>query len=183
VATSAEIIVGLLAEPTRLRVAAAVVLGASTVAEIRAATGFDRREVGRALARLIDGGLLLRDDEGRHWVVEQSFRLAAIEAAPDDKVVVFDAPDDDSKVLRSFIRDGRLASIPAALGKRRVVLDYLVQDFEPGRRYPERQVNTMLARWHEDTASLRRYMVDEGFLERDSGAGEYWRAGGSFEVE
>ena len=37
-------------------------------------------------------------------------------------------------------------------------------------------VNLMLGRWHPDTAALRRYLVDEEFLDR--AAGEYWRAGG-----
>ena len=61
-----------------------------------------------------------------------------------------------------------------------VVLDMLAQQFEPGRRYKERSVNAMLRQWHEDTAALRRYLVDEGYVERE--AGEYWRAGGSFDV-
>jgi hypothetical protein len=38
-------------------------------------------------------------------------------------------------------------------------------------------VNLMLGKWHEDTAALRRYLVDEGFLDRE--AGEYWRSGGT----
>ncbi|MGH9119132.1 MAG: DUF2087 domain-containing protein [Acidimicrobiales bacterium] len=176
-------IVGLLAAPDRLRVVAAIVLGASTVDEIKSATGLGVRAVGRALARLADAGLVIRDDERRHWVVEESFRRAAIEAAPDHKAEIFDATDDKAKVLRAFVRDGRLASIPAPLAKRRIVLDYLAQDFEPGQRYTERQVNAMLARWHDDVASLRRHLVDEEFLERDVGGAEYWRAGGSYAVE
>ncbi len=182
-ATDAVALIGLLAAPGRLRVVAAIVLGASTVDEIRSATGLGVREVGRALARLVDAGLVIRDEDGRHWLVEESFRQAAIEAAPDDKTDVFDAPEDASRVLRAFIRDARLVSIPATLTKRRIVLDYLVQDFEPGRRYTERQANALLARWHDDVASLRRYLVDEGFLEREGGGGDYWRAGGSYEVE
>jgi hypothetical protein len=38
-------------------------------------------------------------------------------------------------------------------------------------------VNRVLARWHPDTAALRRYLVDEGFLDRDGG--QYWRTGGT----
>jgi hypothetical protein len=38
----------------------------------------------------------------------------------------------------------------------------------------------MLRKWHDDTAALRRYLVDEGLLDRE--AGEYWRAGGSFDI-
>jgi len=61
-----------------------------------------------------------------------------------------------------------------------VLLDVLAQEFEPGVRYPERVVNEILARFHPDTAALRRYLVDEEFMERD--AGVYWRAGGTWEI-
>ena len=86
-----------------------------------------------------------------------------------------DAPADEAKVLRAFVRDGRLTSIPSAWGKRRVVLDWLAQRFEPGRRYSEAMVNLSLGQVHPDTAALRRYLVDDGFLSRDHG--EYWRTG------
>lgn len=90
---------------------------------------------------------------------------------------------DAAKVLRSFVRDGRLVSIPARAAKRRVVLDVIVQDFEPGARYRETTVNDLLRRWHPDVAAIRRYLVDEGFLEREGGCGDYWRAGGTVELE
>jgi hypothetical protein len=164
-------------------VVAAIVLGASTVEEIKKATGLATRDIGRALSRLVDADLVIRDDEGRHWLVEERFRQAAIEtASDDDNTDVFDVPEDASRVLRAFIRDGRLVSIPAAHSKRRIVLDYLAQEFEPGRRYHERRVNDILGRWHDDVASLRRYLVDEGFLEREGGGGEYWRVGGSVAI-
>jgi acetyl-CoA C-acetyltransferase len=70
--------------------------------------------------------------------------------------------------------------IPAQHGKRVVVLRHLVRVFEPGVRYPEREVNALLAVWHPDVAALRRYLVDEGLLSRD--AGRYWRSGGYGEV-
>ncbi len=81
--------------------------------------------------------------------------------------------------LRSFVRGGRLTAIPTQHSKRLVVLDRLAQEFEPGQHYTERQVNSILRRWHDDTAALRRYLVDDGFMARDHG--EYWRAGGSFD--
>ena len=59
------------------------------------------------------------------------------------------------------------------------MLDVLAQEFEPGERYPEKEVNRRLRAWHPDFAALRRYLVDEGFMERDHG--EYWRTGGSFQ--
>ena len=79
-----------------------------------------------------------------------------------------------------FIKDGRLVIMPSKRGKLLPVLDHLAQEFEPGRSYPEAEVNGVLERYHEDFAALRRYLVDEGFLSRE--AGVYWRTGGTVEV-
>ena len=86
-------------------------------------------------------------------------------------------PPNDRKVMNAFVVDGRLVSIPSTPSKRLVVLDWLAQSFEPGRRYSEAMVNLELGRRHADTAALRRYLVDEGFLDRADG--HYWRSGGS----
>jgi hypothetical protein len=79
--------------------------------------------------------------------------------------------------MSAFVTDGRLASIPTSHAKRLIILDWLAQLFEPGRRYSEQAVNLTLGQRHPDTAALRRYLVDEGFLDRD--AGQYWRSGGT----
>jgi hypothetical protein len=88
---------------------------------------------------------------------------------------------DAAAVLRNFVTDGRLRQIPANKAKRRVVLDWLALRFEPGKTYPERDVNLLLGMAHSDVAALRRYLVDEEFLERRDGF--YWRAGGTFDVD
>lgn len=53
-------------------------------------------------------------------------------------------------------------------------------EFEPGRRYDEREANAIVGTFFSDHALLRRYLVDEGFLDRDGGV--YWRAGGRVDV-
>ena len=80
-------------------------------------------------------------------------------------------------MLRSFVVDGRLQSIPVAPAKRAVILDWLAQAFEPGRTYSEQMVNLILGQRHADTAALRRALVDGGFLDRADG--QYWRTGGT----
>ena len=88
---------------------------------------------------------------------------------------------DRAAVLRAFITpDGRLVHVPAKRSKRLVVLDLLAQEFAPGETFTEDEVNRRLRRFHDDVASLRRYLVDEGFLSREHGW--YWRSGGTFEV-
>ena len=59
-------------------------------------------------------------------------------------------------MLSAFVKDGRITALPAAAGRRMVLLDWLVQDFEPGRRFTEQQVNAIIAKRHADTAALRR---------------------------
>jgi hypothetical protein len=70
--------------------------------------------------------------------------------------------------------------MPAQRSRRLIVLDHLAGAFEPGVTYPEREVNAILGGFHDDYATLRRYLVDEGFLSREDGA--YWRSGGSVEL-
>jgi hypothetical protein len=89
--------------------------------------------------------------------------------------------DKDREVLRRFVVDGRLVSIPAQRGKRLVVLDHLAGLFEPGVRYTEAEVNQALAAYHPDYATLRRCLVDEEFLDRERGV--YWRTGGTVDVD
>jgi hypothetical protein len=85
------------------------------------------------------------------------------------------------KVLANFLdADGRLHTIPSKRHKLLVVLDYLAQRFEPGVRYPESEVNDILVTFHPDYAALRRYLVDDGFLDRTDNV--YWRSGGSVDV-
>jgi len=78
------------------------------------------------------------------------------------------------KTLRAYISpDGTLKAIPTQHKKLMVILSHLVKNFKPGMKYPENQVNQILRRFHEDTAALRRYMVDNKLLSREKGI--YWR--------
>ena len=85
------------------------------------------------------------------------------------------------QVLSHFLtEDGRLHTIPSKYAKLLVVLDHLSQSFEPGRTYPEAEVNQILTRFHPDFAALRRYLVENGFLTREDNV--YWRSGGTYDV-
>ncbi len=84
-------------------------------------------------------------------------------------------------MLRRFLApDGSLTAMPTRLAKRLVVLDHVAQAFSIGQTWPESEVNELLRRFHPDVAMLRRYLVEEEFLERRDG--RYWRAGGTVEL-
>lgn len=72
----------------------------------------------------------------------------------------------EQKVLQNFMEGGRLKVIPAQRKKRQVILRYLARQFEPGRAYPEKEVNALLGRFHWDTATLRREMIASGLMVR-----------------
>ena len=178
---SARELVGLLADDDRRAVFAALVLGAADPEAVRTGAGLEARPAMRALQRLIDAGLVIRGDDGTVYLLGESFALAAraeAERAPRSDEHD-DEPDAVARVLRAFVRDGRLVSIPTVHSKRLVVLNWLSQRFEPGREYSEQMVNLILGQVHADTAALRRYLVDDDFLSRANG--KYWRTGGSYE--
>jgi len=82
--------------------------------------------------------------------------------------------------LAPFFSGGRLVVMPRRRAARLAVLDVLASFFEPGARYPERAVNDVLSNFNADFCTLRRYLVDEGFLDREDGV--YWRSGGTVDV-
>jgi hypothetical protein len=137
----------------------------------------------RLLAKLAAVGIAKSPSEGSDYrLVRETLRRAAREVGPQrDPGLALGAVDEDEEaVLRQYFRAGRLREIPVKRSKRLVVLERLALEFDVGFRYSESQVNDVLGRFHDDHASLRRYLVDEGFLSR--GGGEYWRTGGRVEV-
>jgi hypothetical protein len=180
-------LLALLAEPDRLRALAAVALGAGTLAEVAERAGLEPRAAARALSRLVAGGLLDGEAGKGYRVRTEALQAAAIPPAPEAGRAE-GAGGQSDEVLRRFIHNGRLLAVPSARGKRQVVLDHLAGLFEPGRRYPEPEVNELLGRYHPDYALLRRYLVDDGFLDRaDEQAGSrtvkvYWRTGGTVDT-
>lgn len=73
------------------------------------------------------------------------------------------------RVLDSFFEYGRLKSIPAQRKKERICLEEIAKELELGRPYPERELNQVLLRFHQDYCTLRRDMISEGILCREEG--------------
>lgn len=174
---SAGAIAGALADARRRSVFAAVQLGAAHAGDVVAATGLSPAHVGKALGKLVDVGMVVVHD-GHLAIAGGVFQQAARAALRRPVSSEHNSlPPGHRKVMNAFVVDGRLQSIPSTTARRMVILDWLAQLFEPGQQYSEAMVNLTLGQRHADTAALRRYLVDEGFLERE--AGVYWRSGGS----
>ena len=78
-----------------------------------------------------------------------------------------------NKVLKTFFKHGRLVSIPAQLKKRQIILEKIVEEFEPDYKYTELEVNRVLVEFHDDVASLRRGLISQKMMDREKGI--YWR--------
>jgi hypothetical protein len=146
--------------------------------EVVAALGVPKRKVVEAIGKLRAAGLI--DDELR--LIPDRLRAVAarLPSAESAAATITEGPwsDEEKTVLRRFFSGTRLVEIPTSTSKRQLVLERLAQEFEPGLRYQERDVNFTIQLFHPDHAALRRYMVDAGILTRAEGV--YWRTGGRY---
>ncbi len=172
-----------LSDANRLRIVALLAKEPLSVEQLAEMLGLSSSTVSHHLARLSEVGLVSARAEGYYSVYRleldaltaMSQRLLARDVLP---AVAADVDMDayDRKVLNTYLSpDGRLTAIPSQEKKERVVLRHIVQQFEMGRRYPEKEVNQILLRFNEDTATLRRRLVGLGFMQREGGGGAYWR--------
>ena len=143
--------------------------------ELAAILRLNQATVSHHLSRLADVGLV--ESERSQYYQTYSLKPAALKRTLAD-LVFLSQPDvsaevkEDAysaKVLKTFFRRGRIIRLPAQLKKRQVILEKLAGEFEPGRDYPEREVNQILVEFHDDVATLRRELVGLRFMERKRG--------------
>ena len=165
-------------DPQRLAVIGLIATRPRTAGDIAHHTGQPLRQVLEALGPLVQAGVV--DHTGDDYLLSHAALRELAQnlpqAPPAGRRIFFGMTDEEQAILGRFFRGETLVEIPAGRAKRRVVLERIALDFEPGVRYPEAEVNALLTGYHADYAALRRYLVDEGLLDR--GEGDYWRSGG-----
>ncbi len=166
-------------DPIRLAVLGAAATGSVDAADLADRLGVPERRVLREVGKLAEAGLLTDVLELDRSML-QAIAAALPQTAEMDPAIA-DGPwsADEALVLSRFFSGSRLAEIPTNRAKRAVVLERLALEFEPGIRYTEREVNSILQVFHPDYAALRRYLIDDDFLSRADGS--YWRTGGRTE--
>ncbi|MGL4338201.1 MAG: metalloregulator ArsR/SmtB family transcription factor [Turicibacter sp.] len=75
----------------------------------------------------------------------------------------------ESKVLKSYINSDKITEIPASRKKRLIILKWLVNKFNFGRSYTEKEVNEIIKLYHPDSATLRREFIGYQLMKRDQG--------------
>lgn len=142
--------------------------------EIAARLNVSPQNVSHHLGILKNAGLVRekRENAYRYYSLDTERITALSETFADGRLALPTKRDEREQVLAVFFEAGRLKSIPTQRSKLRCVLEELAHAFEWGRLYDEREVNETLKRYHEDTARLRRELVDHQLLMRERG--RYW---------
>jgi DNA-binding transcriptional ArsR family regulator len=172
-----------LADPSRLKIVGLLAQQPYPVEQLSAILGLGESTVSHHLSRLSEAGLVTARAEGHYSVYsllpdtlsEMARRLLRTERLT-ELAEGIDRGSFDRKVLATFTGpDGRFTAFPTQEKKFLVLLRHVLRDFQPGVRYSEKKVNTILSRYSDDTARLRRSLVEYGFMDREGGGRDYWR--------
>jgi hypothetical protein len=167
-----------LASADRLRIIGVLVRGKATQADIAEQLHLPIKDAFNHLAFLVEVGLV-HESEGYYDLDEKAIEAYA-RVQFEGKRPTFDAnpekPENVRKILKNYLNaDGTLKQIPPQGNKLLIVLNFIVEAFAYDTNYTEKEVNTILRRFHVDTAALRRYLVDNGLMARESDGTRYWR--------
>jgi predicted transcriptional regulator len=172
-----------LADANRLKIVGLLAEKSYSVEELAALLKLKPPTVSHHLAKLVEAGLVRSHTESYYSVyqLDQSMLEAKARSMFSQQELStvaseVDADAYDKKVIKDYSRrDGSLKTLPSQRKKLEAILRYVVQAFDMRKRYSEKQVNEILARYYDDTATLRRELVGYGLMQRESGGREYWR--------
>jgi hypothetical protein len=167
-----------LASADRLRIIGVLVRGKASQSDIAEQLHLPSRDVFNHLGFLVEVGIV-HEEDGLYDLDEktiESYARGQFEGKRQSFEAKTDKPEDARKVLKNYLNaDGTLKQIPPRGNKLLIVLNFIVDAFAYDTNYTEKEVNTILRRFHLDTAALRRYLVDNGFMAREGDGTRYWR--------
>jgi len=80
-----------------------------------------------------------------------------------------------SDVIKNYMDENQaLKSYPSKEKKKIIVLEEIAKNFTKGKTYSEKEINTILKRIYEDYATIRRALIEYGFIERSNDCSSYW---------
>ena len=167
-----------MASADRLRIVGLLSLGSKRTMEIADALDIHPSEVARHLEQLTASSVVYETD-GVYVLDEKAIESLA-RGQFEGKRQTYDTKEekqeDVRKVLKAYLNaDGTLKQIPPMGNKLLIILNFIVDAFDFDTNYSEKEVNTILRRFHVDTAALRRYLVDHKLMARESDGTRYWR--------
>lgn len=159
-----------IADETRLRILGMLSERDRTGKELAKLLGLTPPTVSHHMRKLGDAGIVTATTDAQRMIYSLNAEmLRDVRKQSTHSSAGDGAMDEREKTLRNFFDGKRLRSIPAKRKQRVIVLQKLLERFEPGKTYPEAEVNDILREAHEDYATLRRELVDYGFMVRENG--------------
>ncbi len=167
-----------MASADRLRIVGLLSQGSKRAAEIAEALGMHPSDVMRHLEQLTASNVVSEAD-GVYDLNEKAIESLArgqFEGKRPVYVPEEDRQEDVRKVLKAYLNaDGTIRQLPQEGKKMLIILHFILDAFSFDANYTEKEVNTILRRFHVDTATLRRNLIDYGFMARESDGTRYWR--------
>jgi|SRR5271157_1322875 len=174
-----------LADENRLKIIGFLAQRPYSVEKLAEALGLGISTTSHHLSRLSKAGLVSSRTDGHYYIYSlqtDTLKSMAQHLLHDEELprlsenLAGTEEACDRKVLANFTdAQGRITAFPAQEKKYQALLRYVLKAFEPGVRYSEKQVNEILLRYNDDTASLRRGLVEYHLMSREGGGGVYWR--------
>ena len=167
-----------MASTDRLRIVGLLSQGSKRAAEIVEMLGMHPSDVMRHLEQLTDSNVVSEAD-GVYDLNEKAIESLA-RGQFEGKRAVY-APEegqeeDVRKVLKAYLNaDGTIRQLPQEGTKMLIILHFILDAFSFDANYTEKEVNTILRRFHVDTATLRRNLIDDGLMARESDGTRYGR--------
>lgn len=172
-----------LSDANRLKLIGLLAQKESSVEELAAMLDISASTVSHHLSKLSEIGLVSAKVDGYYNVylleTEQletmAQRLLAEETLP-EVAKDLDRKAYDRKVLKIYLNeDGTIEKLPTNRRKLDVILGYIVEHFEFGKLYTEKEVNQVIGKLNEDISGLRRDLITVGYLDRERDGSAYWR--------
>ncbi|SET54377.1 transcriptional regulator [Oceanobacillus limi] len=81
------------------------------------------------------------------------------------------------KVLATYFKqgvNGPLESFPSKEKRKIIILQQIITNFDTTKKYTELEVNEILKSTFDDFVTLRRYLIEYGFMNRSKDGSSYW---------
>lgn len=175
-----------LVDAERLKIVGSLAQEAQTIPELANTLGLDPNRVNRHV-RLLRESDLVHAHPGANGEafalntrrLESLARQHLAGLRPQHPLSEGEFDESERQIIQNYTRpDGSLKALPSkntALPIIIAILHYVASAFEREMEYTEQEVNDMLERFHPDTASLRRYLVDTKIMARARDGSSYWK--------
>ena len=82
--------------------------------------------------------------------------------------------EEQVQIAAKYIKNGKLTKFPLKQKQKLIVLREITKQLEVGKNYSEKELNEVLGAIYEDYVTIRRYLIEYGFLDREADGSLYW---------